>query len=198
LPKKLAEFFLGHRWSPSIRATASPKTAPVSDIPTIPITAWAAQAYRFPTSSSASPKTGEILAKGPCVIAGLLQKAPKPPAKSSAPTAGSATGRHWLSRQKTNYLFHHRPQKKDLNQDRRRENSSPRKPIENALKTSRFILNALVVGDKRKIHLRAHRPPIPQRSPPKPPRRESSSLPTKKWSPTPSSAKLIEAVSKTA
>jgi long-chain acyl-CoA synthetase len=90
---------------------------------------------------------GEILAKGPCVMYGYY--------KSPESTHEVFTEDGWFKTgdigylDKDNYLFI-TDRKKDLLKTAAGKFVAPQ-PIENALKTSPFILNAMVVGDQRKF-----------------------------------------------
>ena len=90
---------------------------------------------------------GEILAKGPCVMQGYY--------KSPEFTQDVFTEDRWFKTgdigylDKDNYLFI-TDRKKDLLKTAAGKFVAPQ-PIENALKTSPFILNAMVVGDQRKF-----------------------------------------------
>jgi len=90
---------------------------------------------------------GEILAKGPCVMQGYY--------KSPESTAEVLTEDGWFKTgdigylDKDNYLFI-TDRKKDLLKTAAGKFVAPQ-PIENLLKTSPYILNAMVVGDQRKF-----------------------------------------------
>jgi len=90
---------------------------------------------------------GEILAKGPCVMQGYF--------KSPDSTKDVFTEDGWLRTgdigylDKDNYLFI-TDRKKDLLKTAAGKFVAPQ-PIENTLKTSPYVLNAMVVGDQRKF-----------------------------------------------
>jgi long-chain acyl-CoA synthetase len=90
---------------------------------------------------------GEILAKGPCVMQGYF--------KSPESTRDVLSEDGWFKTgdvgylDKDNYLFI-TDRKKDLLKTAAGKFVAPQ-PIENSLKTSPYILNAMVVGDQRKF-----------------------------------------------
>ncbi len=101
----------------------------------------------IPNVSLRIAEDGEILAKGPCVMQGYY--------KSPDSTREVMTEDGWFRTgdigylDSDNYLFI-TDRKKDLLKTAAGKFVAPQ-PIENALKTSPFILNAMVVGDQRKF-----------------------------------------------
>ena len=127
----------------------------------------------IPNVQVRTAEDGEILVKGPCIMQGYY--------KNPEATREVLTEDGWFSTgdigyvDKDNYLFI-TDRKKDLLKTAAGKFVAPQ-PIENALKTSPYISNAMVVGDKQKFIV-ALIVPNAATVRPKPPSRESSSLPT--------------------
>jgi long-chain acyl-CoA synthetase len=145
LAKELAEFF----WAvgvPIYQGYGLTETAPVLTS-NYPQNRMGSSGKPIPNVELRIAEDGEILAKGPCVMQGYY--------KSAEATREVLSTDGWFSTgdigylDKDNYLFI-TDRKKDLIKTAAGKFVAPQ-PIENALKTSRFILNAVVVGDKRKF-----------------------------------------------
>jgi long-chain acyl-CoA synthetase len=145
LAKELAEFF----WAvgvPIYQGYGLTETAPVLTS-NYPHNRMGSSGRPIPNVELRIAEDGEILAKGPCVMQGYY--------KSSEATREVLSADGWFSTgdigylDKDNYLFI-TDRKKDLIKTAAGKFVAPQ-PIENALKTSPSILNAMVVGDKRKF-----------------------------------------------
>jgi long-chain acyl-CoA synthetase len=145
LAKELAEFF----WAvgvPIYQGYGLTETAPVLTT-NYPQNRMGSSGQPIPNVELRIAEDGEILAKGPCVMQGYY--------KSPEATREVLSADGWFSTgdigylDKDNYLFI-TDRKKDLIKTAAGKFVAPQ-PIENALKTSPFILNAMVVGDKRKF-----------------------------------------------
>ena len=145
LAKELAEFF----WAigvPIYQGYGLTETSPVLTS-NYPNNRMGSSGIPIPNVELRIAEDGEILAKGPCIMQGYY--------KSAEATREVLSTDGWFSTgdigylDKDNYLFI-TDRKKDLIKTAAGKFVAPQ-PIENALKTSRFILNAVVVGDKRKF-----------------------------------------------
>jgi long-chain acyl-CoA synthetase len=145
LAKELAEFF----WAvgvPIYQGYGLTETAPVLTS-NYPQNRMGSSGKPIPNVELRIAEDGEILAKGPCVMQGYY--------KSAEATREVLSADGWFSTgdigylDKDNYLFI-TDRKKDLIKTAAGKFVAPQ-PIENALKTSPFVLNAMVVGDKRKF-----------------------------------------------
>src|SRR5260370_19727461 len=145
LARELEEFF----WAvgvPIYQGYGLTETAPVLTS-NYPDNRMGSSGKPIPNVELRIAEDGEILAKGPCVMQGYY--------KSSEATREVLSADGWFSTgdigylDKDNYLFI-TDRKKDLIKTAAGKFVAPQ-PIENVLKTSPFILNAMVVGDKRKI-----------------------------------------------
>jgi long-chain acyl-CoA synthetase len=145
LAKQLAEFF----WAvgvPIYQGYGLTETSPVLTS-NYPDNRMGSSGKPIPNVDLRIAEDGEILAKGPCVMQGYY--------KSSEATREVLSADGWFRTgdigylDKDNYLFI-TDRKKDLIKTAAGKFVAPQ-PIENALKTSPFILNAMVVGDKRKF-----------------------------------------------
>jgi long-chain acyl-CoA synthetase len=145
LAKEFAEFF----WAvgvPIYQGYGLTETSPVLTS-NYPDNRMGSAGKPIPNVELRIAEDGEILAKGPCVMQGYY--------KSPESTREVLTADGWFSTgdigylDKDNYLFI-TDRKKDLIKTAAGKFVAPQ-PIENALKTSPYILNAMVVGDKRKF-----------------------------------------------
>ena len=145
LSKDLAEFF----WAvgiPIYQGYGLTETSPVLTS-NYPVNRVGSSGKPIPNVQIRIAEDGEILAKGPCVMQGYY--------KSAEATREVLTEDGWFRTgdigylDKDNYLFI-TDRKKDLIKTAAGKFVAPQ-PIENALKTSPFIINAMVVGDKRKF-----------------------------------------------
>jgi long-chain acyl-CoA synthetase len=145
LAKELAEFF----WAigvPIYQGYGLTETSPVLTS-NYPNNRMGSSGIPIPNVELRIAEDGEILAKGPCIMQGYY--------KSAEATREVLSADGWFSTgdigylDKDNYLFI-TDRKKDLIKTAAGKFVAPQ-PIENALKTSRYILNAVVVGDKRKF-----------------------------------------------
>lgn len=145
LAKELAEYF----WAvgiPIYQGYGLTETSPVLTT-NYPENRMGSSGKPIPNVELRIASDGEILAKGPCVMQGYYQRAEA--------TQEVLTADGWFSTgdigylDKDDYLFI-TDRKKDLIKTAAGKFVAPQ-PIENALKTSPYILNAMVVGDKRKF-----------------------------------------------
>jgi long-chain acyl-CoA synthetase len=145
LAKELAEFF----WAvgvPIYQGYGLTESSPVLTS-NYPNNRTGSSGQPIPNVELRIAEDGEILAKGPCIMQGYY--------KSAEATREVISMAGWFSTgdigylDKDNYLFI-TDRKKDLIKTAAGKFVAPQ-PIENALKTSPYILNAMVVGDKRKF-----------------------------------------------
>jgi long-chain acyl-CoA synthetase len=144
LAKPLAEFF----WAigvPIYQGYGLTETSPVLTN-NYPHNRIGSSGRPIPNVELRIAEDGEILAKGPCIMQGYYQ--------NPAATREVLDEEGWFRTgdigylDKDNYLFI-TDRKKDLLKTAGGKFVAPQ-PIENALKTSPYILNAMVIGDKRK------------------------------------------------
>lgn len=145
LAKELAEFF----WAigiPLYQGYGLTETSPVLTS-SYPVSRMGSSGKPIPSVELRIATDGEILAKGPCIMQGYY--------KNPEATREVLTADGWFSTgdigylDSDNYLFI-TDRKKDLIKTAAGKFVAPQ-PIENSLKTSPYILNAMVVGDKRKF-----------------------------------------------
>src|SRR5229473_3156726 len=145
LSKDLAEFF----WSvgiPIYQGYGLTETSPILTT-NYPVNRVGSSGKPIPHVLLRIAEDGEILAKGPCVMQGYY--------KNTDATREAVTTDGWFHTgdigylDSDNYLFI-TDRKKDLIKTAGGKFVAPQ-PIENALKTSPFILNAMIVGDQRRF-----------------------------------------------
>src|SRR6266436_2846734 len=145
LSQALAEFF----WTvgiPIYQGYGLTETSPIVSS-NYPANRMGSSGKPIPNVQVRVAEDGEILVKGPCVMQGYY--------KNPEATREVLTEDGWFSTgdigyvDKDNYLFI-TDRKKDLIKTAAGKFVAPQ-PIENALKTSPYILNAMVLGDKRKF-----------------------------------------------
>ncbi len=145
LSQALAEFF----WTvgiPIYQGYGLTETSPIVSS-NYPANRMGSSGKPIPNVQVRGAEDGEILVKGPCVMQGYY--------KNPEATREVLSEEGWFSTgdigyvDKDNYLFI-TDRKKDLIKTAAGKFVAPQ-PIENALKTSPYILNAMVVGDRRKF-----------------------------------------------
>ncbi len=145
LSKELAEFF----WAvgiPIYQGYGLTETSPIVSS-NYPENRMGSSGKPIPNVQVRAAEDGEILVKGPCVMQGYY-KNPEATREILSEDGWFRTGDIGHV-DKDNYLFI-TDRKKDLIKTAAGKFVAPQ-PIENALKTSPYILNAMVVGDKRKF-----------------------------------------------
>ncbi len=145
LSKELAEFF----WAvgiPIYQGYGLTETSPIVSS-NYPHNRMGSSGKPIPNVQVRTAEDGEILVKGPCIMQGYY--------KNPEATREVLSEEGWFRTgdighvDKDNYLFI-TDRKKDLIKTAAGKFVAPQ-PIENALKTSPYVLNAMVVGDKRKF-----------------------------------------------
>jgi len=145
LSKELAEFF----WAvgiPIYQGYGLTETSPIVSS-NYPENRMGSSGKPIPNVQVRAVEDGEILVKGPCVMQGYY-KNPEATREVLSEDGWFRTGDIGHV-DKDNYLFI-TDRKKDLIKTAAGKFVAPQ-PIENALKTSPYVLNAMVVGDKRKF-----------------------------------------------
>src|SRR5467141_4525845 len=145
LSKSLAEFF----WTVGIqiyKGYGLTETSPIVSS-NYPLNRMGSSGKPIANVQVRAAEDGEILVKGPCVMQGYF-KNPEATREVLSEDGWFRTGDIGYV-DKDNYLFI-TDRKKDLLKTAAGKFVAPQ-PIENALKTSPYILNAMVVGDKRKF-----------------------------------------------
>ncbi len=145
LSKDLAEFF----WAvgvPIYQGYGLTETSPIVSS-NYPVNRMGSSGKPIPNVQVRIAEDGEILVKGPCVMQGYY--------KNAEATREVLSEDGWFRTgdigylDQDNYLFI-TDRKKDLLKTAAGKFVAPQ-PIENALKTSPYLLNAIVLGDKRKF-----------------------------------------------
>src|SRR5882757_5152173 len=145
LSKDLAEFF----WAvgiPIFQGYGLTETSPIVSS-NYPENRMGSSGKPIPNVQVRTAEDGEILVKGPCIMQGYY-KNPEATREVLSEDGWFRTGDIGHV-DKDNYLFI-TDRKKDLIKTAAGKFVAPQ-PIENALKTSPYVLNAMVVGDKRKF-----------------------------------------------
>ena len=145
LSKELAEFF----WAvgiPIYQGYGLTETSPIVSS-NYPENRMGSSGKPIPNVQVRTAEDGEILVKGPCIMQGYY-KNPEATREVLSEDGWFRTGDIGHV-DKDNYLFI-TDRKKDLIKTAAGKFVAPQ-PIENALKTSPYVLNAMVVGDKRKF-----------------------------------------------
>jgi long-chain acyl-CoA synthetase len=145
LSKELAEFF----WAvgiPIYQGYGLTETSPIVSS-NYPENRMGSSGKPIPNVQVRAVEDGEILVKGPCVMQGYY-KNPEATREVLSEDGWFRTGDIGYV-DKDSYLFI-TDRKKDLIKTAAGKFVAPQ-PIENALKTSPYILNAMVVGDRRKF-----------------------------------------------
>lgn len=145
LAKELAEFF----WAigvPIYQGYGLTETSPIVST-NYPVNRVGSSGKPIANVQVRIAEDGEVLVKGPCIMQGYY--------KNAEATCEALTPDGWLGTgdighlDKDGYLYI-TDRKKDLIKTAGGKFVAPQ-PIENLLKTSRYILNAMVIGDKRKF-----------------------------------------------
>ena len=145
LAKELAEFF----WAigvPIYQGYGLTETSPIVST-NYPVNRVGSSGKPIANVQVRTAEDGEILVKGPCIMQGYY--------KNAEATREALTPDGWLGTgdighlDKDGYLYI-TDRKKDLIKTAGGKFVAPQ-PIENLLKTSPYILNAMVIGDKRKF-----------------------------------------------